>query len=165
MSCRRFVAYVGIVGALHGCVAMASGDQQVPSIRKDVGEYEIFLREYYALYNPKGSSKLADFYDTGATLIDPSFGLELKGRDQIGRLLVSALAKYDSLEFDILDAVASGDQLVVRGLMRATMKGRPLRVHYFSMFRFANRRIVEQHDLYDVHHLLEQLGTSTAKVP
>lgn len=156
MSCRHFVAVVGIVATCSGLAAVASGVEQIPSTRKDVGEYEIFLREYYALYNPKGADKLADFYDPAATLVDPSFGLDLKGREQIGRLLVSALAKYDSVEFDILDAVASGDQLAVRGLMRATMKGRPLRVHFVSMFRFANRRIVAQHDLYDVRHLLER---------
>ena len=165
MSCRHFVALVGIAATCYWSVVVASGGRQIQSLRQDVGEYEIFLREYYDVYNPKGSTKLADFYDPSATLTDPSFGLELKGRDQIGQLLVSAVAKYESLEFDILDAFASGDQLAVRGLMRATMKGRTLRVHYVSMFRFANRRIVAQHDLYDVRHLLEQLGTLPAKVP
>ena len=60
---------------------------------------DAFLRDYYATYQSKDAVKLSEFYQVEATLVDPSFELNLKGSDQIRLLFVEALAKYDSLRF------------------------------------------------------------------
>ena len=120
MRRRRLLGLLGAAVVLPAPLlsARSTATGVVQPGRASVGEYDIFLREYYALYNSAGAAQLADFYAADATLQDPSFELDLKGRERIGQLLMSALAKYDSVEFDVLDALASGDQLAVRGLMR-----------------------------------------------
>ena len=117
-----------------------------------------FTREFYARYNAARAAELAAFYADDATFEDPTFGLDLHGRAAIGDLLVMALAKYETLEHQVLHTTASGDDLVVEGLMVAQLNGRPLRVRYVSVFHFADGKIAAQRDVYDLLHYFEQLG-------
>lgn len=121
-----------------------------------------FLRDYYAVYNATGASRLGNFYADHATFVDPSFGLNLRGREEIGTLLVRALAKYERMEHEVLHTVTSGNELVVDGRLVATLNGKSLRVAYVSFFRFENGKIVSQRDLYDLIHYFEQLGVVPA---
>ena len=117
-----------------------------------------FVHDFYAAYNAQGASKLADFYATDATFTDPTFGLDLHGRDQIGGLLVKVLAKYESLEHQVLHQTMAGDDLVIEGLMVAKLAGKDLRIRFVSVFRFQDGKIAEQRDLFDLLHFYEQLG-------
>jgi ketosteroid isomerase-like protein len=130
----------------------------VDSSRPKAGPPENFLHDYYSAYNAQGAARLGDFYAPEATFTDPSFGLNLHGRQQISDLLVRALAKYERLEHEVKHTVTSGEELVVEGEMVAMLNGKPLRVSYVSVFTFANGKIVAQRDLYDLIHYFEQLG-------
>src|SRR5438874_13551818 len=76
-----------------------------------------FVVDFYAAYTAKDADKLAQFYATDATFVDPSFELNLNGSDQIRDLLKKALAKYETLEFQITHTISAGGELVVEGTM------------------------------------------------
>jgi ketosteroid isomerase-like protein len=121
-------------------------------------DHEAVIKKFYAFYNAQGAASLKDFYTENATFTDPSFGLDLKGSQQIGQLFGAVLGKYETLEHEIQHTVQSGDELVVEGMMVATLHGKPLRVRYVSVFRFEGDKIASQRDLYDLLHYYEQLG-------
>ena len=56
-----------------------------------------FVRDFYAAYTAKDADKLAQFYATDATFVDPSFELNLKGSDQIRDLLKRVRARWYDL--------------------------------------------------------------------
>jgi limonene-1,2-epoxide hydrolase len=120
-------------------------------------QHLVFLSAYYGVFNPVDAAALEQFYAPDATLTDPSFELRIAGRREIGAVLVSALKKYDHLEQQVVHAISARDELVVEGLMVATLRGKELRVHFVSVFRIEGGKIVAQRDLYDVRHYLEQL--------
>ena len=119
---------------------------------------DAFTHDFYAAYNATGASKLGDFYTADATFTDPTFGLDLHGRDQIGGLLTKALAKYELLEHQVLHRTIAGDELVVEGMMVAKLAGKDLHVRFVSVFHFKDGKIVEQRDMFDLLHFFEQLG-------
>jgi ketosteroid isomerase-like protein len=119
---------------------------------------DAFVHDFYAAYNAAGAASLADFYTADATFTDPTFGLDLKGRGQIGKLLVAVLAKYQSLEFEISHTLRAGDELVVEGTMVGQLKAGTVRVRFVSVFHFTDGKISGQRDLFDVLHFYEQLG-------
>ncbi len=121
-------------------------------------EGEIFVRDFYASYNAKGAPQMAEFYTADATLTDPTFGLDLKGREQIGKLLVAVLAKYESLEHEVTHTIIAGDDLVVEGTMVGRMAGKTVRVRFASIFHFTGGKISAQRDMFDVLHFYTQLG-------
>ena len=117
-----------------------------------------FVRDYYAVYNAKGAPKMADFYTTDATLTDPTFGLDLKGREQIGKLLTAVLAKYESLDHEVTHTIIAGDDLVVEGTMVGQLMGKTVKVRFASIFHFTDGKIAAQRDMFDVLHFYAQLG-------
>ena len=117
-----------------------------------------FVRDFYAAYTAKDADKLAQFYATDATFVDPSFELNLKGSDQIRDLLKKALAKYETLEFQIRHTISAGDELVVEGTMIGKLPKNTVRVPFVSIFRLKAEKISEQRDMFDVLHFLTQLG-------
>jgi len=121
-------------------------------------EGETFVRDFYASYNAKGAPQMVEFYTADATLTDPTFGLDLKGREQIGKLLVAVLAKYESLEHEVTHTILAGDDLVVEGTMVGRMAGKTVRVRFASIFHFTGGKISAQRDMFDVLHFYTQLG-------
>ncbi len=119
---------------------------------------DTFVRDFYAIYNASGAPKMADFYTADATFTDPTFGLELKGRDQIGKLLTAVLAKYESLEHEVSHTIIAGDELVVEGTMVGRLAGKTVRVRFASVFHFTGGKISAQRDMFDVLHFYAQLG-------
>jgi ketosteroid isomerase-like protein len=119
---------------------------------------EAFVHDFYAVYNAQGAPKLTDFYTVDAIFTDPTFGLDLHGREQIGSLLTNALAKYESLEHNILHRTIAADDLIVEGMMVAKLAGKDLRVRFVSVFHFKDGKIAEQRDMFDLLHFFEQLG-------
>jgi ketosteroid isomerase-like protein len=117
-----------------------------------------FVRDFYAVYNATGSAKLADFYTTDATLVDPTFELSLKGREEIGALLVKVLAKYESLDHEVAHTSMAGDDLIVEGTMVGKLGGKIVRVPFVSVFHFAGGKISAQRDMFDTLHFMVQLG-------
>ncbi|HEY4301605.1 MAG TPA: nuclear transport factor 2 family protein [Candidatus Didemnitutus sp.] len=117
-----------------------------------------FIRDYYDAFTARDAGRLASFYAPAASLDDPSFGLALRGADQIRALFTSALAKYESLEWSIEHATISGATTIVEGIMTGKLGGHTVRIHFVSVFAFADGRIVAQRDLYDVLHFYSQLG-------
>ena len=68
-------------------------------------------------YNATGAAKLGDFYTADATFTDPTFGLDLHGRDQIGGLLVKVLAEIRvSSSTRCCTGPIAGDDLIVEGI-------------------------------------------------
>src|SRR5882672_8009407 len=102
---------------------------------------DAFTHDFYSVYNATGAPKLADFYTADATFTDPTFGLDLHGREQIGGLLTKVLAKYESLEHQVLHRTMAGDDLIVEGLMVGRLAGKDLHVRFVSVFHFKNGRI------------------------
>lgn len=117
-----------------------------------------FVDRFYTLYNAAGAPKMADFYTPDATFSDPTFGLELAGREEIGKLLTAVLAKYESLEHEIAHTIIAGDDLVVEGTMVGRLAGKTVRVRFTSIFHFAGGKIAAQRDMFDVLHFYAQLG-------
>src|SRR3954468_24472209 len=143
---------------LFAAALLASATTRLVRAELSVAQADAFTRDFYSVYNATGAPKLADFYTADATFTDPTFGLDLHGRDQIGNLLTKALAKYESLEHEVLHRTIAGDDLVVEGMMVAKLSGKPLRVRFVSVFHFQNGKIVEQRDMFDLLHFFEQLG-------
>jgi ketosteroid isomerase-like protein len=117
-----------------------------------------FVRDFYAVYNATGAPKMAEFYTADATFTDPTFGLELQGRDRIGQLFTTVLAKYESLEHEVSHTILAGDELVVEGTMIGRLAGKTMRVRFTSIFHFTDGKISAQRDMFDVLHFYAQLG-------
>ena len=123
---------------------------------------DAFVHDFFSVYNAQGAPKMADFYTADATFTDPTFELDLHGREQIGNLLTKGLAKYESLEHEILHKTIAGDDLIVEAMMVAKLAGKSLRVRYVSVFHFRDGKIAEQRDMFDLLHFFEQLGVVPA---
>ncbi len=121
-------------------------------------ETSAFVRDFYAAYKAKDVARMAQFYAADATFVDPSFELNLKGPDQIRELLTKALAKYESLNWEIAHTIPAGDDLVVEGTMVGQLNTKTVRVPFVSIFHFKNGKIAAQRDMFDVLHFLVQLG-------
>ncbi|MEP6686247.1 MAG: nuclear transport factor 2 family protein [Verrucomicrobiota bacterium] len=119
---------------------------------------DAFVRDFYAAYKAKDAARMAEFYTATATFVDPSFELDLKGPDQIRELLTKALAKYESLDFQIAHTTPAGDHLIVEGSMIGKLGGKTVRVPFISIFQFRGGKIAAQRDMFDVTHFLVQLG-------
>jgi limonene-1,2-epoxide hydrolase len=121
-------------------------------------ETKTFVRDFYAAYKAKDASRMAQFYNADATFLDPTFELNLKGPDQIRDLLSKALAKYESLDWEIAHTTTAGDDLIVEGKMIGKLGTKTVHVPFVSVFHFANGKIAAQRDMFDVLHFLVQLG-------
>jgi ketosteroid isomerase-like protein len=150
---KRFLFLQMFAGVWFGIVGVRLAHAELT-----VAQADAFARDFYSVYNAAGAPKLADFYAAEATLTDPTFGLDLHGREQIGNLLTKALAKYESLEHEVLYRTVAGDDLVVEGLMIGKLSGKPLRVRFVSVFHFKDGKILQQRDMFDLLHFFEQLG-------
>jgi ketosteroid isomerase-like protein len=117
-----------------------------------------FVRDFYAAYHAKDAVKLAEFYAADATLVDPSFELDLKGRDAIRDLLTKALVKYKTVDWEISNTIKAGDDLVVEGTMIGQLPQKTVRVPFVSIFHFKDRKISAQRDMFDMLHYFLQLG-------
>ena len=122
---------------------------------------DAFVHDFYAAYNAQGAPRMADFYAADATFTDPTFDLQLKGRDQIGQLLTAVLAKYESLDHEVANTIIAGDDLIVEGTMVGKLMGRTVRVRFASIFHFTDGKISAQRDMFDVLHFYAQLGIVT----
>ena len=101
---------------------------------------------------------MAQFYDTDATFVDPSFEINLKGRAAIQDLLTKALAKYKTLDWEIANTIKAGDDLIVEGTMVGQLPEKKVRVPFVSIFHFKNGKISSQRDMFDMLHYFLQLG-------
>lgn len=119
---------------------------------------EVFVHDFYAVYNAPGVPKLMEFYAPAATFSDPTFGLNLKNRVEISQLLTKGLAKYESLELSADHTILAGDDLVVEGTMVGKLMGKTVRVRFASVFHFTDGKITAQRDVFDVLHFYTQLG-------
>jgi uncharacterized protein (TIGR02246 family) len=133
------------------CIAQAHAKANAP-------ETKVFVRDFYAAYKAKDAAKMAEFYTNDATFVDPSFELNLKGADQIRDLLTKALAKYETLDFEITHTISAGDDLIVEGLMVGKLPKKTVRVPFVSIFHFNRGKIAAQRDMFDVLHYMLQLG-------
>lgn len=138
------------------CLALCAAT--VARAELTAAQADAFTHDFYSAYNATGAPKLADFYTADASFTDPTFGLDLHGRDQIGGLLVKALAKYESLEHEVLHKTIAGDDLIVEGMMVGKLSGKALHVRFVSVFHFKDGKIAEQRDMFDLLHFFEQLG-------
>jgi ketosteroid isomerase-like protein len=148
------------VAVLRVLLTLIPGLAAGPAIRAGLtaGAVDAFVHDFYAAYNATGAPKLAGFYTGDATFTDPSFDLDLKGRDQIGDLLVKVLAKYESLDWEIAHQTVAGDDLTVEGTLVGKLMGKAVRVRFVSVFHFTDGKISVQRDLFDVLHFYAQLG-------
>lgn len=148
---RRMKAIVGLLAAVVLCALSAHAKSKAV-------DRTSFVRDFYAAYTAKDAEKMAQFYATDASLIDPSFELNLKGPDQIRDLLKKALVKYETLEFQITHTISAGDELVVEGTMTGKLPKNTVRVPFVSIFQFKDEKIAAQRDMFDVLHFFTQLG-------
>lgn len=119
---------------------------------------DVFVRDFYTAYKAKDAVKMSEFYTADATFVDPSFEIDLKGRDQIRELLIKALAKYQTLNWEITHTIPAGDDLVVEGVMTGKLPQKTVRVPFVSIFHFKKEKISAQRDMFDVLHFFLQLG-------
>jgi limonene-1,2-epoxide hydrolase len=126
--------------------------------KSNAPEKSAFVRDFYAAYTAKDAEKMAQFYTTEATFVDPSFELNLKGPEQIRDLLKKAIAKYETLNWEIAHTISAGDELVVEGTMIGKLPKNTVRVPFVSIFQFKDGKIASQRDMFDVLHYFTQLG-------
>ena len=119
---------------------------------------DAFVHDFYSVYNAPGVPRVMEFYTPEATLIDPTFGLDLHNRTEISELLTTGLAKYESLELQAEHTLVAGEDLVVEGTMVGKLMGRTVRVKFVSVFHFTGGKISAQRDMFDVLHFYSQLG-------
>ncbi len=150
--------FTGLVLALAFAVAFSPLGRAQPG----APEPAAFVRDFYAAYGAKDVAKMAEFYAADATFEDPSFELDLHGPGEIKALLTSALAKYDSLAFEVAHTMAAGNDLTVEGTMVGQLRGHTARVRFVSVFHFAGGKIAAQRDMFDVLHFYAQLGVVPA---
>lgn len=117
-----------------------------------------FVRDFYAAYQAKDTAKMSEFYSANATFVDPSFELNLKGRDAIRESLTKVLAKYQTLDWEISNTIKAGDDLIVEGTMIGKLPQKTVRVPFVSIFHFKDGKISAQRDMFDVLHFFLQLG-------
>ena len=106
---------------------------------------------------------MAEFYATDATFVDPSFELNLKGRDQIRETLTKVLVKYQTLDWEISHTIDARDDLIVEGTMIGKLPQKTVRVPFVSIFHFKDGKISSQRDMFDVLHYFTQLGARMFK--
>jgi ketosteroid isomerase-like protein len=140
------------------CVWLALVAGTAFQIRASAADSTAFVRDFYAAYKARDTNRMAQFYTADATLVDPTFELDLKGPDQIRDLLAKALIKYETLEWQIAHTTPAGDDLVVEGTMIGKVSGKTVRVPFVSIFHFRGEKISAQRDMFDVLHFLVQLG-------
>jgi limonene-1,2-epoxide hydrolase len=133
------------------------------SVAAEAPDANTFIRDFYGAYKAKDSERLAQFYAPDATFVDPTFELNLKGPDQIRDLLQKALAKYETLDFEITHTISAGDDLVVEGVMAGKLSQNAVRVPFVSVFHFNGEKIAAQRDMFDVLHFFKQLGMHMTK--
>jgi limonene-1,2-epoxide hydrolase len=138
-------------------IVLASLSSQI-SAESSAPDRTAFVRDFYAAYKAKDAGRLAQFYNADATFVDPTFELNLKGPDQIRDLLSKALAKYESLDWEIAHTTTAGDELIVEGKMIGKLGAKTVHVPFVSVFHFENGKIAAQRDMFDVLHFLVQLG-------
>jgi uncharacterized protein (TIGR02246 family) len=126
--------------------------------KSNAPEKRAFVRDFYAAYKAKDAERMAKFYTDDATFVDPSFELNLKGADQIRDLLTKALAKYETLDWEITHTISAGDDLVIEGVMVGKLPQKTVRVPFVSIFHFQNGKIAAQRDMFDMLHYFTQLG-------
>jgi limonene-1,2-epoxide hydrolase len=148
---RGMKSMLGFVVAILLCISFVQA-------KSEVVDRSSFMRDFYAAYAEKNADKMAHFYTVDATFVDPSFELNLKGPDQIRDLLKKALAKYETLEFQITHTISAGDELVVEGTMIGKLPKNVVRVPFVSIFKFKEGKISSQRDMFDVLHFFTQLG-------
>ncbi len=124
----------------------------------DAPDRDAFVRDFYAAYKARDAERMAQFYTSDATFVDPSFELNLNGPDEIRALLSKALAKYESLDWEIAHTISARDDLVVEGKMIGKLGAKTVQVPFVSVFHFKDGKIAEQRDMFDVTHFLVQLG-------
>jgi uncharacterized protein (TIGR02246 family) len=142
---------------LGGLLVLLSFTSQICA-KTNAPEAKDFVRDFYAAYKAKDAARMAQFYAADATFVDPSFELNLKGPDQIRDLLAKALAKYETLDWEITHTISAGDDLVVEGVMIGKLPKATVRVPFVSVFHFKDRKISAQRDMFDVLHFFTQLG-------
>jgi len=141
---------------LAGFLAFASSPMTFAALTS--AQADAFVRDFYAVYNAPGVPKMMEFYTPEATLTDPTFGLDLKNRDEIGELLTKGLAKYESLQMQPDHTTLAGDDLVVEGMLVGRVMGKDVRVRFTSVFHFTDGKISAQRDMFDTLHFYAQLG-------
>lgn len=141
---------------LPSLVALIVG--QAAQAKSNAPDHAPFVRDFYAAYQAMDAAKMAEFYNADATFVDPSFEINLKGRDAIRELLTKALAKYKTLDWEISNTIKSGDDLIVEGTMIGKLPAKTVRVPFVSIFHFKDGKISAQRDMFDVLHFFLQLG-------
>ena len=126
--------------------------------KSDAPERSAFVRDFYAAYKARDAARMAQFYTADATFVDPSFELNLKGPDQIRELLTKALAKYETLDWEITHTISAEDDLIVEGTMIGKLPKNTVRVPFVSIFHFKKGKIAAQRDMFDMLHFFTQLG-------
>ena len=112
-----------------------------------------FVRDFYAAYKAKDAARMAQFYAADATFVDPSFELNLKGTDQIRELLTKALAKYETLDWEITHTISAGNDLIVEGTMIGKLPQKTVpRALCLDLPISKDRKISAQRDMFDVLH-------------
>jgi len=123
---------------------------------------DAFLRDFFAAYESRDAVRFSEFYATDATFVDPTFELNLNGRQQIREMFAKIFPKYQSLNFQIAHTTTAGENVVVEGTMVGETGGKTVRVPFVSVFQLEGKLIAAQRDMFDVAHYLTQVGRMPA---
>jgi steroid delta-isomerase-like uncharacterized protein len=118
--------------------------------------------------------------DTIDALVAPSYvyhgpgGLEMRGPEGYKQLANAYRGAFPDMDITIEDLIAEGDQVVCRWTGRGTHKGELMGIAATGKFatvpgilisRFANGKLVEDHELFDEVVMFRQLGVTTIPAP
>jgi ketosteroid isomerase-like protein len=117
-----------------------------------------FVRGYYAAYSAKRLDLLVDYYADDVHLVDPTFEIDVHGRDVIARQMAEALPLYEQMTWTPRNVVGAGDRLVVEGEVRGTFTGKPFEMKFVTILQFRDGKIVRHHDYLDSTNFFAQVG-------
>ena len=118
--------------------------------------HNALITEFYSAFQRLDAEAMSACYSDDVVFSDPAFG-ELRGRDagDMWRMLTTR-AKDFSLTFDSVrsDEITGSAHWVATYLFSAT--GRTVENHIEARFRFADGKIVEHHDHFDLWRWMRQ---------
>lgn len=108
-----------------------------------------FVESYYADYNAQNLDRLAAYYREDCELIDPTFDLHYKSRQEIFDAMKMAMPAYAGFNWRVDRRIEQGDAVAVQGFVSGKFRGRPFGMNFVTVFEFREGRIARHFDYMD----------------
>ncbi len=137
---------------------------QDPESRLAEAPTEEWVRSYYDTFAPDAFDvdRLMTFYSAEVRFTDPTFDIEVFGRDEVRKLYANtgtAVSQYSETHWDIDRVIIGGlNDVAIHGVWAGNFQGKPFEVQFVTLWRLEAGLIVEQIDFFDAATFDEQVG-------